>query len=1477
MARISATIPILTVNADARPSNYLVNHISWSAPTDAINWSEVRVLRNTSGYPMNVNDGVQIFSESSYSVPIRVTAVHTDAAISGISYSGGGITTSGSQFEYYYAVPQISVVNQYGNSPSGYPSGATTYASGATFDVTRASTFQGGVSDVSVNSPGGGYSVGDIITLSRDDIGYLNSNGGVDDNGASVANLTVIVTSVTAATSGIRSASIVSQPGLQSTTDGVFAYKNIASVATDTSIGSSATFDITRLGNGTTATTSIALRSSGINYKVNDIVRVSGNLIGGRVDTNELGQTNEYHIYDTGANLAATTNPGYGITGTNLRVPKYYYSIFVNYLVNGESLPRWKKLEEVSSYAILDKGTLDTFLGHLPLFYVKDYKGKNNKDLRDFISLFAFHYDVYLTYALGVFNSATISTMDDNLIRLALKQFGFDPNNVVSVSQSRTLLGYIIKMYQTSGSVAGVSEFLEGLTSYGTSIGQPRNLLNDYDTSSFVDSTGLWYPDPTSTVSYSASAPYDSLLDLWDIATLGYASYSNQSGITITNATTNAFDSYLVTVDSTTGLKSGDLIESISGTGTLNAGTVITSVLNNTQFKISTTPTVALNGATLVTSTNMYSNIAWTNGTAGSPTLMTYRLGLKNTITATNYSSTNVIVVKPGIVSVGDTAISSTTVATTGATVNYIPKGTKVTAVNSSTGAVTLSNNISATMATGTSVLFAPTPATDKVGAFSSLMTVSPYSPYAFSFKAQLIGAATSGTGTAGITWYDKNQNIISTSSNSVAAIPGGTTWTTVGVSGVAPPTALYAQPYFSIKSSYRIDALQFEPGLASNALSAVEGNVSVITDLEHNFTVGNTVSLSGYGPPYDGTFPITGVVASTKTVTYTLGAKAIHDNTNTTGPILLANSPAGITMTGASSSGAVITVSSNTGLAVGDAIKMVSGTGAFSATAPTYVTEVISSTQFSVEPIPVTPLSSATIANGFVTYFTPGNNFVPGNNVKIATIAPAGYTGVFTVLTATAGAFVVANTTTALAVASSTGTANILWTDGFAKAAVNDNLASSALIASQSLFEDARTTTVKVLANRRNLILNPSFTTNVLGWSTSTSSATLAVSTAQYIFGLSSGKVDIAATTTTNHYISNIPYIAVTPSTDTSEKVYTASAYVKRTAGAGITYNIQIAWFSGISDTTPVSVSTGESYYKADNTLATAPANVSSSLGWNRLFVTGKAPTSANFAQVRIIRTDAGGGTSTVYVDSVLFEPLSVLKHYFDGSFDGQNYTLSEERLRTNLVPNPSFETNTTGWAGSNVTLSQSSTYSKYGTYSLNGAVTTTGTFRFIDCSQTVLPITSGQIYTASIWVYLPVGNTADITLNLLAFPWNSSGYGTQITLNSQVVIRGVWTRLSGTFTPVNGTAGPATNVLLRVQNNASWAAGQKIYLDGALLEKSAILGEYIDKSNYVVNTDIDSTWEGTPYESVSHLYYNRIFNAGKISSLITGDMYYA
>jgi hypothetical protein len=127
--------------------------------------------------------------------------------------------------------------------------------------------------------------------------------------------------------------------------------------------------------------------------------------------------------------------------------------------------------------------------------------------------------------------------------------------------------------------------------------------------------------------------------------------------------------------------------------------------------------------------------------------------------------------------------------------------------------------------------------------------------------------------------WYDVNGTFISTTSSSSSPAtltsPGTNTWGFAQISGVAPSNAAYVQPNVTINalgtSSYWIDAASVEsalPVLSASVSGTNNTTASLTTTYPHNFTVGNFISVSGLGAPYDGTFLIT---ATTSTVPYTV------------------------------------------------------------------------------------------------------------------------------------------------------------------------------------------------------------------------------------------------------------------------------------------------------------------------------------------------------------------------------------------------------------------------------------------------------------------------------------------------------------------------------------------------------------------------------------------------------------------------------
>jgi hypothetical protein len=157
-------------------------------------------------------------------------------------------------------------------------------------------------------------------------------------------------------------------------------------------------------------------------------------------------------------------------------------------------------------------------------------------------------------------------------------------------------------------------------------------------------------------------------------------------------------------------------------------------------------------------------------------------------------------------------------------------------------------------------------------------------------------------------------------------------------------------------------------------------------------------------------------------------------------------------------------------------------------------------------------------------------------------------------------------------------------------------------------------------------------------------------------------------------------------------------------------------------------------------------------------------------------------------------------------------------------------------------------------------------------------IPVLPNQQYTFSAYVK-DIDTTASITPKLEWYVGEvgyvgevnvgiSSGSSTSITSTG-------WTRVT-----VLATAPSSANFVTPcVYTTAAVANAKEFLIDSCLLEPSSVLKPYFDGSydgqNY--SDDRDSIWEGTAHSSVSHLYYNRVFNSGKIDSMITDGMFYA
>lgn len=150
---------------------------------------------------------------------------------------------------------------------------------------------------------------------------------------------------------------------------------------------------------------------------------------------------------------------------------------------------------------------------------------------------------------------------------------------------------------------------------------------------------------------------------------------------------------------------------------------------------------------------------------------------------------------------------------------------------------------------------------------------------------------------------------------------------------------------------------------------------------------------------------------------------------------------------------------------------------------------------------------------------------------------------------------------------------------------------------------------------------------------------------------------------------------------------------------------------------------------------------------------------------------------------------------------------------VRTNLITNPSFETNTTSWSGTgSATIAQSATRAWVGTKSLLVTWPTAGAgSAHADITPGGLVV--GDTYVLSGYVYVPSGSP-DVAL---AAP------GPAVT-GTSTSTKSAWTQISLTF-----VATSATNVLRLTTAGAS-TSGQTCYLDGVMLEHTDTLEDYFD-----------------------------------------------
>ena len=195
----------------------------------------------------------------------------------------------------------------------------------------------------------------------------------------------------------------------------------------------------------------------------------------------------------------------------------------------------------------------------------------------------------------------------------------------------------------------------------------------------------------------------------------------------------------------------------------------------------------------------------------------------------------------------------------------------------------------------------------------------------------------------------------------------------------------------------------------------------------------------------------------------------------------------------------------------------------------------------------------------------------------------------------------------------------------------------------------------------------------------------------------------------------------------------------------------------------------------------------------------------------------------------------------------------------RTNLVTNPNFETNTTGWQalGAGTTISRITTDAYLGSACLQvstGTVANSGAITLSSPAESRTPVTAGQPYYLSAYVKVPTGQPS-VSLRLRTLEFQADGTQNAAQVSSTVVVSDTdgWVRLSYADTP---TAGATPTVTMSFRVEAPTTVARTYLVDAVLFEQSSSLLPYFDGTyadTYTGYTLTEQQWNGTANASTS------------------------
>ena len=190
----------------------------------------------------------------------------------------------------------------------------------------------------------------------------------------------------------------------------------------------------------------------------------------------------------------------------------------------------------------------------------------------------------------------------------------------------------------------------------------------------------------------------------------------------------------------------------------------------------------------------------------------------------------------------------------------------------------------------------------------------------------------------------------------------------------------------------------------------------------------------------------------------------------------------------------------------------------------------------------------------------------------------------------------------------------------------------------------------------------------------------------------------------------------------------------------------------------------------------------------------------------------------------------------------------------RSNLIVNPSFKTNTTGWSATgSSTLSRITSDYFYGSSSLQVAKAASSNSGAVTSSRIL--VTQALSYALGVYVKIDASQDAGTLVGRVQW-YDSATAGSLIstsnTISLDVIPGDDWVRLTGVFTAPSG----ALSALISVVQPTAGTAAETFYVDAVLFEQASYLNEYLDEPTQATETKfVDKGLSPVPYPKITGL----------------------